>query len=104
MGNPNSWFNEETGREEDVIYDEDEATEAYERERQEEEARAEAERLRAVFRRVLKGSAEGREVADYIIRKVCKGETSCFSKDALEMARNAGKQEIALWLKAVLED
>lgn len=94
MGNPYA--------EEDESYDEAAETEAYARE-QMEEARAEAERLRAVFRRVLKDTADGREVADYIIREVCKGETTCFSKDALEMARNAGKQEVALWLKAVLE-
>lgn len=64
---------------------------------------AEAERLRQKLRRVLKETADGREVADYIIRELCGFDRSCFSRNALEMAREAGKREVGLVLTQVLD-
>lgn len=67
------------------------------------EIMAEAERLRQKIRRVLKGSADGRDVADYIIKELCGFDRSSFSRNALEMAREVGKREVALVLTQILD-
>lgn len=63
----------------------------------------EAEQLRNKIRSVLKDSEDGREVADYIIKELCAAESTCFRSDALEMARAAGKQEVGMILRQILE-
>lgn len=71
----------------------------------EEESR-EIERWRAVKAHVkefFKDNAYGKDFYNTLVNEVCGGNKSAFDTDALRMANKAGRQEIALYLKQIVE-
>lgn len=59
--------------------------------------------IRAKLRNVF-GSQEGREVLEWICEQLCGEHRSCFSDNALEMARRCGRAEVAETLRGLVEE
>lgn len=81
------------------VLDEDRDDLMSELEQAEAEGKIMRERIRSVF-----ASEDGKTVAKWLTEVLCGCSKSPFSQNALQMARDAGKQEIGLMLKAILSD
>lgn len=56
------------------------------------------EKVRSVF-----GTNEGKEVLNWICEQLCGERRSCFSENALEMARRCGRFEVAETLRGLVD-
>lgn len=66
------------------------------------ELEAENRRIRALFLSVF-GTEEGKAVLTAIKEQLCRRNSTCFDANPVEMARRAGRQEIALELDGIIE-